>query len=308
MRNNPIKRPWSTQIEMTFGCDNRCPFCYKQVLNKPREEYEFLTPKTAKEISIKMNKSGWDGLRIEFALRGEPLLDPYFFKNINIFHKYLPNSQILVTTNGNNLTPKKAIKFFKAGGNILVVDCYKNDLNKRKKIYNNFKVYDYYEDDFNPWERHDPKNTHVIVLLDNLAKRNNEKKTRVILNAGGNVDFNKTKKFGIFPLKEPIKYKCSKPFREIIFLYDGTIPLCCEDSNEDCKLGNIYHIPDLDVFWRKNKKLNVVRLLLFNKIRYNVPCRNCDFKGTSRIGLLPKMKYLSEEEIKNIKELVKTWS
>ena len=305
--NNSLNRPWSTQMEMTFGCDNKCPFCYKQVLHKPKGEYDFMTPDTAYEISSKMKKAGWDGIRLEFAMRGEPFLNPYLYKNINIFRKNLPSSQILVTTNGNHLNPEKVVKFFKAGGNILLVDCYKNDIEKRKKIYKDFTVYDYYDDDFNPYHRHNPKTTHAICLMENIALKNNEMKTRVLLNMGGNVDYKKIKRFGVTPIEAPYEKKCVKPFREIIFMWDGTIPLCCEDADRQYVLGNIFKIDDLSIFWQKNKKLNLCRLLLFNKNRYNAPCKNCDFTGGMRIGFIPKMKILSKDEIKKVQKVMERY-
>ena len=41
--------PINAHIEPTFGCNNKCDFCYKQVLEK--KEYEYMTIKTAKSIS-----------------------------------------------------------------------------------------------------------------------------------------------------------------------------------------------------------------------------------------------------------------
>ena len=60
--NNSLNKPWSSQIELTYGCDNRCPMCYKQILEKPINEYDFMSLSTAKAISSKMKQSGWDNI------------------------------------------------------------------------------------------------------------------------------------------------------------------------------------------------------------------------------------------------------
>lgn len=301
--NNSLKRPWNTQIELTFGCDNRCPMCYKQVLDKPKDSFEFMKLSTARVISGKMRDAGWNGIRLEFAMRGEPLLNPYFFRIIKVFREAMPDSQIMVTTNGNHLTPDKVKQYFRAGGNIFLVDCYHNDLEERKVLFKDFRVVDYYDDDFNPYYRNDVKRTHVVCLVDSIVKRTGESKTRVLMNMGGNVDFKRVKHFGLTPLSEPYCKKCVKPFREIIFMFDGSIPLCCEDAGQEYVLGSIHGIGDLGKFWRYNRKLNIARALLFNKVRNNRPCRFCDFKGGMRIGLIPPMKVLSKEQVEYYKEV-----
>lgn len=293
-----LTKPWRISIEQTFGCDNRCPMCYKQVLNKPKGEYEYLTPNTALEISKKIKKANWDNLRIEFDLRGEPTLNPYLCQNIKIIRDNLPKSQLTLYTNGNTFNKQKAHSFFKNGGNIIIMDCYKNDLQQRKKEYSkDFVVYDYYNGEFNPFLKHSPK-TKVICLMDNIMTRNGEKRTRLILNQAGNVDWNKVKKFGLKPLKQPLKKKCVKPFRELIINYQGNIVLCCHDGEPTHILGNIYNINDLKDFWHNNYKLNIIRLLLYNKYRNFPLCSSCNYHGGMRQGLLPKMKTITPEQAK----------
>ena len=301
--NNSLNRPWSTQMEMTFGCDNRCPMCYHQVLDKPMGEYNFMSLKTAQEISKKMEQAGWNGIRLEFAMRGEPLLNPHFNRIIHTFRKNLDKSHITVSTNGNNLNPQKAIEYFKAGGNVFVVDCYDGNIEERRQKYEKegFRVTDYYKDDFNPYARNNINKTHVLCLMDDIKYNSNKKRTRILHNMAGNVDFNRTKYYGLTPLKEPILRKCVKPFREIIFLHDGTIPLCCQDGEINQQLGNIYRIQDLNQFWKKNVKLNILRTLLYNKRRDLIsPCKYCDSSGGMRIGFLPKMKILDETTLKQL--------
>ena len=294
MSNNSLNKPWSSQIELTFGCDDRCPMCYSQVLSKPPKEYDFMSIHTANTISTKMRDSGWDNIRLEFAMRGEPTLNPNFHKIIRLFHKKLPHSQIMVTTNGNHSTPQFIKKFFNAGGNILMIDCYHKNIEKRRWELEEcgFKVVDFYEDDFNPYHRHNPLKTHIVCLVDDIKINNKKDMKKILCNHGGNVDYDKISKYGVYPLNEPLEKKCTKPFREIVFFYDGTIPLCCEDANGDYYLSNVHMISNLDSFWKNNLKLNNARLLLYNKRRNFPPCEYCDYFGGMRQGFLPKMKKL----------------
>ena len=293
-----LGRPWSVQVELHYGCNYRCDTCYKQVLNLKKSKFEEMTISTAVNIGIKLQKFNF--LRIEFAMRGEPTLNTNWLRIVNIFRKYLPNASLMLTTNGSNLTTDNISKFFAVGGNILLVDCYQKDLEKRKQKWAKFKPLDYYEDDFNPYHRHSP-NTHALVLMDNLMERNHDKRTRVISNHAGNVDYKKISKYGVFPLKEPLKKKCVRPFREMIILYNGDIVLCCADSGSEFKLGNA-NKHDLESIWFNSKKLNSARALLFNKNREFTPCNRCDFNGGMRQGLIPKMRCLNEIEIKKYKK------
>jgi hypothetical protein len=260
-----------------------------------------MTSHTCKEIATKMKEAGWNGIRLEFAMRGEPTLNPNFIKNIHIFHKQLNKSSITTATNGNKLNPTLIKQYFKAGGNVLLVDCYNGNLPQREKEYKQqgFKVTNYYKDTFNPYQKN-PK-AKVITLMDDIKTNSNKKKTRILHNMGGNVDWQKVKHYGLTPLKKPLTKKCTNPFREIIFLHDGTIPLCCHDSAINTKISNIKQTNNLQQLWQKNKKLNIARILLYNKRRDKIkPCNNCDSNGGMRIGLLPKMKTLTPQQIDKI--------
>lgn len=297
---NDCERPWRIHLELTFGCDNRCPMCFKQVLHKEKGNYNYMNTNTAYNIATKLEKAGFDGVRIECALRGEPTLNPNFLKIIQILRSKLKKSQITVFTNGNHLNKDLIKKYFLAGGNILLVDCYTNNLQERLQKYKEFNPINYYENSsFNPFHKN-PPNTKKIVLMDSIITQNKIKRTRQLHNQGGNVDFNITSSLGIKPIPEPYNKKCVRPFRELAINYKGNIILCCKDANEDQVMGNINRIQDIGTLWRENKKLKIIRLLLYNKNRNFKPCDKCDDKGGMRIGFLPKTKILDETTLKRL--------
>ena len=179
-----ISAPLNVHVELTFGCNRKCVMCYKQVLNK--SGYDFMSLDTARVICSKLRSSGWNDLKIKFALRGEPLLNPDWFNIIKLFREELSDSILILTTNGDFLNPSVAERFFEAGGNFLMVDCYHNTLESRKRLYKDFNVSDYYSDDFDLYTEQSTEHREII-LIDDLVLRNGERDTRVISNHGGNI-------------------------------------------------------------------------------------------------------------------------
>jgi hypothetical protein len=286
-------KPNNIQIELVRGCNLACDFCAIHCLPK---EKSYMDLNLLLQISKKIQK--FEPFRIELAMRGEPLLHPEFIKCVNILNHYNRTSQITVITNGIKLTPEIAIEFFQNGGNIIAIDCYNNTYDLYKKRFEGLPVYDFYQDKLNPWYRHN-KNLNAIILMDDIGKKTGDTLNRIISNQAGNVDFDKVKKYGLKPMEKPLIKKCASPFRELVVLSNGNIPLCCKDWKETLILGNVKTIPDLDVFWNTNPQLIKHRLMLYNKFREFLPCRNCDYTGGARLGLLPKQKILSEQELKN---------
>ena len=297
-----MNKPYSIQLELHYGCNLRCDCCYKQVHNIKKSQFKSMKKSTA--IKIAKDLVGYDPIRITYAQRGEPTLNKDWIKITKILRSYLPQSQILCTTNGLYLNKDNIGKFFSVGGNILLVDCYKKDFSVRMEKWKKFKPIDYYDENnkFNPFCRNSPK-SKKLILLDNIMENNKKKSTRVIWNMGGNVDFDKVKKYGVEPLSAPLKKKCTYPFREMTIHYDGEVAFCCMDGNQYLKLGNVLKTP-IDKIWN-SKKYNVARLLLYNKKRCFAPCKNCDYFGGMRQGLIPKMKIVNDEELKKYCEMIK---
>ena len=88
-----------------------------------------MTLKLARRIARNIADIGWTS-RIEFAMHGEPTMNPELAEIINVFWTYLPpENQLMVTSNGAGLagSPVKSVNaLFHAGLNILALDDYKN--------------------------------------------------------------------------------------------------------------------------------------------------------------------------------------
>lgn len=294
-----IQKPYNVQIELVRGCNFACDFCAIHTVPKAKHYMEMkVAVRIAKELSA------FDPIRIEFAMRSEPTLHPKMNMITKIIRNYNPKSQITLTTNGSMLTKERLVEFFKFGGNIAIVDCYAK---KSYEIYLKrfedlgYKIYDLYTDDFNPWHRHSPDTKAIVMIKDFADGIDGKKRSRVLINQAGNVDFSLTKKYGLEPLVEPLKKKCTHPFREIAFFSNGNISICCRDWSEKFVLHNIMD-GNLKNYWYNDENLNKARLLLYNKDRDFGICKTCDYHGGMRIGFLPKLPEISEKERKEIKK------
>src|SRR5512135_1233867 len=94
--------PWCIQPELAEGCSWRfgsgkgglCSFCGIQAIRSGPGEFKFMTVGTAMRIAEGM--IGWNEKpRIEFAMRGEPLMNPKHLEIFRIFRDRLPNAQMM---------------------------------------------------------------------------------------------------------------------------------------------------------------------------------------------------------------------
>jgi hypothetical protein len=220
-------------------------------------------------------------------MRGEPTLHPQLIQFTNAIRNLMSKSQITLTTNGVLLTKKLALEFLYSG-NIIIIDCYGKSFDVYKERFKEFNPIDFYEDStFNPWHRHSA-NTKKVILMRDLGSTTG-KKQRKILNQAGNVDWEKVKKYGLKPLKEPLKKQCAHPFREVAIFVDGSVSICCRDW----RLENIlYNVNDelISNEFTNNIELYKTRKLLQSKDRTkNIICSRCDFNGGFYLGFIPEV-------------------
>jgi len=280
---NGLSKPWNCQIEIVRGCNLRCDFCGIHTI-PPEKVYM----SNGTFVSSVTSLISFDPIRLEFAMRGEPTLHPEFIHMVSVARHFLPKSQLTLTTNGIKLTRDSAIDWFRHGGNVIVVDCYNNTFDKYKERFHGLPVYDFHAGEFNPWHRHSDS-TKAIVLVEDIGQSKG-KAQRVILNQAGNVDWDRVKKYGVVPLKEPLKKKCVHPFREIAIFVDGSVSLCCRDWGQEAVLFNVNDTGiNLEKEWYENKQWEDARKALYNKDRSGLKiCSRCDFHGGFRQGFLPK--------------------
>ncbi len=279
--------PNAVQIEPTEGCNLRCGFCGIRAIRDqgPRGAlsgpYEFMTVDTATTLARQILRLGWKS-RLEFAMHGEPTVNPDLPAIAAAFKSRLPHHSLLLTTNGipmlegawGTRSLREAIfEMFAAGVNTIAVDDYKPHrvAPEIRRLKLPVPVIEYPADrGGNPHVRHPG---HRVVIVQDIAEASAG--THSYLNNHSGCAAPKDHSFN--------DRTCTLPFRELSVRWDGRIALCCNDWRGEYHLG---HCIDLDGAWHSAAAYAARRILL-NEGRGTIPvCNGCTYRPT-RPGLLP---------------------
>ncbi len=299
-----VGRPWSIQVELAEGCNRLCSFCGLNGIRERPGNYKFMTKDTATKAARELAELCPEA-RYEFAMHGEPLVNPDHLIIFRIFRSYLPKAQMQVTTNGKRLLSKgmqrHTEEIFKAGIDFIVLDTYQPE---RDRLWEEagkltgMKVVDFYKEakkGFTVYANKHRKLTRTVVLMDDLGARDGETKSRTIVNHAGNNPLLPTP-------EEPLKKTCTIPFRELSICYDGNVNLCCIDWGHEYVVGNINEQNAAEIWW--SPKFEAARAFLQNKNREFSPCSRCDKNAGTRPGLLPKYPKITAEQKKIVKDVI----
>ena len=288
-----IHRPWLVQVELVRGCNMACKFCANVSLPKQKK---FMSVDDAYEIASNLADFG-PRQRIAIGMRGEPTLHPDLCEITSIFKAIIPELQITLITNGIKVDHKLVKEWFRAGGNIVAIDSYNNSYAKHKEKFFTAGVPTVDYRDFNIWTYHNSTLKKVILIPD---LEMDSATTRTFTNQCDYIPAAAYQRYGISrpDYDNPLKKKCTLPFRELAIHYDGTVPLCCKDWLGKSTLYNVLE-GDVKGYWFGCEQLNIIRTLLANKTRTFFPCNRCTYFGGYRQGFLPTMKTLNEAQIKS---------
>lgn len=269
--------PFSIQIEMTEGCNLFCNFCGINGIRKGPGDYKFMTVDTAGVIASAIRKSGWNP-RIEFAMHGEPTMNPLYLNIINIFRKRLPNHQLTMLTNGiviSAIPPLRIRQLFEAGLNLLAIDDYGHKAAERlrSKFYG-IHSSEYPKENASPHKRW-PIGTKEIIYIQDIRTASKGGHSRLVNHCGSAGP----------PLKRPLQLRCAKPFRELAIRWDGNVAICCEDYRGEFHAGCIWD-QTIEQLWN-NDQFTSARRFLYQGDRASLfPCRICNARSF-RVGFLP---------------------
>ena len=270
--------PNQIELEFVYGCNMGCSFCGLMGVMGGFTNPRFIAPATLHEIVSKIAQAGWKS-KIIISGHGEPMLHPSVIALVQMIKSTLPKNHLSMITNGTNLTQETVIALFKAGLDNLAVDEYTKSDNAdkvRQFIFNipGLAVSDYRQKtECNVRDRLMGKSRSVSILEPiDLATD----KTRKLVNRCGSA----------FPKNmSKANSRCTKPFREMVFDYDGNLLLCCNDFRRECLTGNIFDYDSIDHLWN-NRVIEMYRKMLYNGSRGMFPCHGCD-APSYRVGLLP---------------------
>jgi len=307
-----VNNPWSVHIELTEGCNRRCKFCGIHSLYREKEDmiYKYMTVDTAKNMAIDLNQ--WLGkVRIEFAMQGEPLLNPNAFKIFNLFRTFFPKAQLMVTSNmdpvrhGKKFNHDLIKKLFVSGINLVLADYYLPNSISYDEFYVGLKnnslgveVSDYFKDKPQVWMYQSPT-MQKIVVMDNTENRDWK---RSMNNQAGNLDPKFVESEGFKIGKLPHNKRCHHPFREMAIKYDGSVAICCMDWQREGLIGQFpeQHYKQI---W-ESQQMNWVRKMLIEGRRDLLsPCDRCNYHA-NKVGLC-KDPYGDQKVIPEVVDVAK---
>lgn len=291
MRQN---QPNTLKIELTEGCNLRCKMCGIQgIREKAGGPFSYMSMETAKTLTMMLAQTTWTS-KVEFAMRGEPLMNPNAAGIIALFRTALPKSQLMLTTNGLPLARAPGVEqnvaaLFDHGLNILAVDCYKPSAKVVEAIRDlmrfnvwgsehGIKAMDYPSDE-SPYHRYSPRDRRLFLIADfeAAAMAGEVVGTKIAENHAG---------AAFPPVPEPLAKRCARPFREFTVRWDGQVGLCCNDWRGTFKVGRMgKDFKSIDEAWN-SPPLVAARKMLYHRDRGFAPCNVCD-NISYRVGFLP---------------------
>lgn len=280
-RPTPAERqepPFCIQIELTEGCNLRCPFCGLNGIRGSANNYKFLTVDLADHLARMIRDEGWTS-RIEFAMHGEPTMNPRHLECVAAFREHLPKHHLMMTSNGGGLlrNPTEQIDALLCHLNVLALDWYENVLIVPKILDGyggGYPVRRYPQDvDANPHTRRRPTERLLVVVQDI------EKATR-----GTHSTLNNHAGCGAPTNDSAAGKRCAKPFRELSVRWDGTVAVCCNDWRGLYRCGDL-RTQTLNQVWQ-SPAFVAARRKLYHGMRDFGPCAGCDALSY-RPGLLP---------------------
>lgn len=289
-----MNRPWSVQVELTEGCNRICGFCGINGIRDKPGSYRYMTVDLADKVAAECAELCPEA-RYEFAMHGEPLMNPDALMILSIFRSHLAKAQMQVTTNGIRLLgymQERVDALFSTGLDFVVLDTYypeRDKLRREVATLRGVNVVDFYDDmapkGESPWHNYRRKLNRTIVLMDDIGARDGEVKSRVVLNHAGS---NPTKAVPEGPLRKT----CTLPFREVTVAWNGNVNVCCMDWKHQYTAGNVAKSTLREVWF--GEEFEAARAMLQNKDRAFGPCTTCDAGSGTRPGLLPKYPSVTE--------------
>lgn len=270
--------PFCVQVELTEGCNLRCTFCGLNGIRGKDNDFKFMTVLLARTVARKLAESGWTP-RVEFAMHGEPSMNPNFLEILDVFRTALPHRHLMMTSNGGGFVSDPTVKVDAALEhlNVLALDWY-DSVKLVPKILERYKgVHDVrrYPQDrtANPHTRRKP-NERLLVVIQDIASATSGTHASLNNHAGCGGPKNDT----------ALGKRCAKPFREISVRWDGSVAVCCNDWRGEYRCGSVSSQSFEDVW--QSSAFRAARRKLYRGERDFGPCEGCDALSY-RPGLLP---------------------
>ena len=258
-------------IEITNVCNLNCSFCSKS--SKSNRE---MTSEEFKEVLSKINNYTD---YIYLHVKGEPLTHHNLDKILDITKEY--NKKVCITTNGVFLKDKLPI--LKKYDNIYQINISLHSENNKKN---------YLEDIISSVNELSPYISYRFWTLDNNKMDNKTKEYIKILKKV----YNKEEIYDGIKLKDKVYLSLDNKFiwpsinndyynergtclgakTQLAILSDGTVSICCLDSEGVSNLGNIY-LNTMEDILSSDKYQNILKGFNDHKVYLDI-CKHCSYK------------------------------
>lgn len=285
--------PFCMQIELTEGCNLRCQFCGLNGIRGKDNDYKFMSVALARQVIERIKEAGWRP-RIEFAMHGEPSMNPDFLTIVARFRKQLgPRIHLMMTSNGAGFVkdPVYTIDTTLTYLNVLALDWY-DGIKLVPKILERYLEAPAHQDILTA--NHEPRHPPIFYPGDKLGNPHRRRKpdehdlviVQDIASAtkGTHATLNNHAGCGAPKNQDAQGKRCAKPFRELSIRWDGSVALCCNDWPGHYRVGNVKDMT-LEQLWQ-SPAMRAARRKLYHGQRDFGPCNGCDALSY-RPGLLP---------------------
>ena len=258
-------------IEITNVCNLNCSFCSSS--NKVKRE---MTPEEFKEVLSKINNYTD---YIYLHVKGEPLTHYNLDKILDITKEY--NKKVCITTNGVFLKDKLPI--LKKYDNIYQINISLHSENNKKN---------YLEDIISSVNELSSYISYRFWTLDNNKMDNKTKEYIKVLKEV----YNKEEIYDGIKLKDKVYLSLDNKFiwpsinndyynergtclgakTQLAILSDGTVSICCLDSEGVSNLGNIY-LNTMEDILGSDKYQNILKGFNDHKVYLDI-CKHCSYK------------------------------
>lgn len=298
--------PYCIQIELTEGCSIQCKFCGIQGIREKPGGYKYMTYRLAETLAKQLHDAQtvhkWNP-RIEFAMHGEPSVNPDRLAIVRVLREYLPKTYMLMLTNGSGLaggdSKRKVEELLEAGINTLAIEQYGHTTFHEtilEKINGTSYPVMFYPSDknANPHSRK-PASVKQIIFVADIFTETKGTHSRINTHCG----------VGSPPVQSHHGQACAKPFREISVRWDGHIALCCNDWRGTYNCGTILQ-QSINTIWQ-GPRFDAARRELYLGNRDRIPCCSGCNETSYRPGLIPDHKGLMtmEEPTVGTRRLIK---
>ena len=250
--------PLSISLETINRCNGLCSFCPCNVKDEVRP-LKYMVDEVFKRIVQSMVDWNYQG-RIVMNVNNEPFLDHNLLSRVQLLRNILPNNWIYIITNGTMLDVE-TVKNFAPFVNRIDI----NNYSKRMKLHNNLE-------EIISFARTNPGEFLNIEI--NIIYRYIDE---VLSNRAGTAP---NKPLG----KKNVKQPCLEPFTGMYIYPDGIVGLCCNDTSEKIKLGDVCE-RHLEEIWNSPDFWTVREKMRNDRSGYHF-CRYCDvFPNESRTKL-----------------------